>query len=295
MVRAVSTDPIIVATALDASGVIAVKEAVAWGKRCGAPVIVAHALPAQSGIMPLLPHLSTPLPSEELRGKAETALAEHVEEALGDADAVELALVEGSPHAAILELAGRLSPQLVVVSQSHKAALERYFLGSTAEQITRHAPCSVLIVKAERAPTGCVVAATDLSDAAVPALEAGAAEAERRGVELVAVHALDVAQPLTALFEPTATLDEDTVKKLAAAAEEMLEDTLERSGHEGRVKVVLGPPARAISELADEEGASLLVVASQGHTGFEHVVLGSVAEAAVRKSHCSVLVVRAPG
>lgn len=287
----VNSDPILVATALDAAGTAAVKEAALWAERLGAPLVVTHALPSRAGIMPLLPHLVDVVPSPDLRAKAEEALDRHVAEALGNVGAAERVVVEGSAHAAILSLAETTTPQLVVVAHNDKAALERAVLGSTAEQIIRHASCSVLVVRSV-GDDGPVVAATDLSDAALPAVQAAGAEAARRGTELVLLHALDVAQPFTALFEPTATLDEATVDKLAAAADELLGATLSRAGHSGRTAVVLGPPARAIAEAADEHGASVVVVATRGHSGLRHMVLGSVAEGVVRKAPCNVLVVR---
>ena len=287
----VNSDPILVATGLDAAGTTAVKEAARWAERRGAPLVVAHALPSRAGIMPLLPHLVEVVPSPDLRAKVEEALDEHVAAALGSAAAAERVVVEGTAHSAILELIDQVSPQLVAVGHSEKAAIERAVLGSTAEQIMRHAGCSVLVVR-RVSGDGPIICATDLSDAALPAVDAAGAEASRRHAELVLVHALDVAQPFTALVEPTATLDEDTVKKLAAAAEELLEATLSRAGHEGSVAVVLGPPARAIAEAAAERNASTVVVATHGHSGLRRMVLGSVAEAVVRRAGCNVLVVR---
>ena len=233
------TDPVLVATALDAAGVTAIQEAAAWAERRGAPLIVAHALPSRAAIMPLLPHLVNVIPSADLRGKAEAALEAHVAEALGNAGAAERVVVEGSAHAAILGLAEKTSPQLVVVSHSEKAAIERAVLGSTAEQVTRSAPCSVLVVRG-RGGSGPIVAATDLSDAAFPAVQAAGAEASRREAELVVLHALDVAQPFTALVEPTATLDEATVTKLSEAANELLAAIVARfrsfREHRGRAR-----------------------------------------------------------
>ena len=53
-----------------------------------------------------------------------------------------------------------------------------------------------------------------------------------------------------------------------------------------------GHPATDIPRLAEELKADLVVVATSGRTGISRVMLGSVAEAIVRASPCSVLVVR---
>lgn len=47
-----------------------------------------------------------------------------------------------------------------------------------------------------------------------------------------------------------------------------------------------------IIEAAKEEEADLIIIATHGHTGVEHILFGSTAEKVVRKAHCPVLTVR---
>jgi nucleotide-binding universal stress UspA family protein len=61
------------------------------------------------------------------------------------------------------------------------------------------------------------------------------------------------------------------------------------------VEVTVGRPADAIVRLAGELEADLIVMATHGRTGLEHVVLGSVAERVVRLAPCPVLTVKLPG
>lgn len=67
-------------------------------------------------------------------------------------------------------------------------------------------------------------------------------------------------------------------------------------GEESQVKVATvmkrGYPADEIIETAQSEGAELIVVGSLGRTGLEHLLIGSVSEAVVKKAPCPVLVVR---
>ena len=58
------------------------------------------------------------------------------------------------------------------------------------------------------------------------------------------------------------------------------------------VEVAVGRPADAIVRLARELEADLIVMATHGRTGLEHVVLGSVAERVVRLAPCPVLTVK---
>jgi nucleotide-binding universal stress UspA family protein len=58
------------------------------------------------------------------------------------------------------------------------------------------------------------------------------------------------------------------------------------------VKVTAGDPADAIVRVATELEADLIVMATHGHTGLQHVLLGSVAEKVVRHAPCPVLTIR---
>src|SRR5512132_2577576 len=58
------------------------------------------------------------------------------------------------------------------------------------------------------------------------------------------------------------------------------------------VAIAVGRPADAIVRLARERNADLIVMATHGRTGLEHVVLGSVAEKVVRLAPCPVLTVK---
>ena len=53
-----------------------------------------------------------------------------------------------------------------------------------------------------------------------------------------------------------------------------------------------GKPFYEINQYALEENISLIIIATHGHTGMEHILFGSTAEKVVRKAPCPVLVVR---
>lgn len=59
-----------------------------------------------------------------------------------------------------------------------------------------------------------------------------------------------------------------------------------------RTVVRRGYPAAEIVEMADEEKFDLIVMATHGHSGLEHALLGSITEKVLRKAHCPVLVAR---
>jgi nucleotide-binding universal stress UspA family protein len=57
-------------------------------------------------------------------------------------------------------------------------------------------------------------------------------------------------------------------------------------------KLMVGDPATAIVELANEMHADLIVMGTHGRTGLTRLLMGSVAEAVVRRAPCPVLTVK---
>ena len=60
------------------------------------------------------------------------------------------------------------------------------------------------------------------------------------------------------------------------------------------VIVKTGKPFIEIIETAKEENVDLIIIATHGHTGMEHILFGSTAEKVVRKAPCPVLTLRDP-
>lgn len=56
-------------------------------------------------------------------------------------------------------------------------------------------------------------------------------------------------------------------------------------------KVLTGKPAQQITEYAQAWDADLIVVGSHGRRGFQHLMLGSVAEEVLKNAPCSVQIV----
>ena len=62
------------------------------------------------------------------------------------------------------------------------------------------------------------------------------------------------------------------------------------------VKTIIktGKPFVEIIETAKEENIDLIIIATHGHSGVEHILFGSTAEKVVRKAPCPVLTLREP-
>jgi len=58
-------------------------------------------------------------------------------------------------------------------------------------------------------------------------------------------------------------------------------------------RLTMGDPAGEIVRIAGEEGAEMIVLGTHGRSGMSRMLMGSVAEAVVRRAPCPVLVYRA--
>lgn len=84
---------------------------------------------------------------------------------------------------------------------------------------------------------------------------------------------------------------------LTSRAEEELQNLVknEIAGKlESEVIIKSGKPFMEIIECAAEIDADLIIIATHGHTGVEHLLFGSTAEKVVRKAPCPVLTLREP-
>ena len=72
--------------------------------------------------------------------------------------------------------------------------------------------------------------------------------------------------------------------------EQMLKEVVpSESGVPYEHRLVTGEPARTLVRLAKEEDADLIVMGTHGRTGVMRILMGSVAEAVVRRAPCPVL------
>jgi nucleotide-binding universal stress UspA family protein len=66
------------------------------------------------------------------------------------------------------------------------------------------------------------------------------------------------------------------------------------SGLQIETIIKTGKPFFEIIESAKEKDVDLIIIATHGHTGVEHLLFGSTAEKVVRKAPCPVLTLREP-
>ena len=71
-------------------------------------------------------------------------------------------------------------------------------------------------------------------------------------------------------------------------------ETPSRAGVRVSVVIVHGSPAEEIVSFSHDKAFDMVVIGTHGRTGFSHVLMGSVAEAVVRRASCAVLTLHIP-
>ena len=137
-------------------------------------------------------------------------------------------------------------------------------------------------------PANTIVFPTDFSTASDAALVHAAALARQSGSRLLIVH---VEEPPLAYGggELYYGLPEPSSERILKMLEDVKPaDTAVPFTH----RLTMGDPAAEIVRIATVEQAEMIVLGTHGRTGLSRLLMGSVAEAIVRRAPCPVLVYR---
>jgi nucleotide-binding universal stress UspA family protein len=133
-----------------------------------------------------------------------------------------------------------------------------------------------------------ILVAHDFSSHAERALEYGVALAKGLGAKLHILHAYRVQADINLPGDLWAQVEEEASRRLAKVT-----GCAESDGLEVETHLSQRHPVQAIPDTAAEIEADLIIMGTRGHTGWRHVILGSVAERTIRSAPCSVLTVKA--
>lgn len=280
--------PVLVALDLSSPSDEALRQGSALARRLGAAVVAGHVLPEAYRVRVLFPQDSGIATDEQdaMAARARVAVQARVDALVTPGSVpVSVDVAAGTAHAGIVELADRVKAGVIVVGP-----------GQTALQVARAAHRPVLIARPSPAD-GDILAATDFSDPALPAVRAGAAEATRRGVALRVIHCVEA--DFTAALAtaglggglPVPPLPDPVVQQMEAQAHAQLLEALARCEVAGTPVVARASAASGILQAAADPPAALVTVGTRGRSGLARLMLGSVAEDVARRAPCSVLMV----
>jgi nucleotide-binding universal stress UspA family protein len=201
----------------------------------------------------------------------------------------------------ICEEARVTGADLIVMASHGLGGLKHSLMGSTAERVARLAPCPVLTLRAGLLPNDGpghpirridrILVPTDFSTASKKALPYAAAFAEHFQASLVLVHVVP-SHLVAELSHIGIVLEEKRLMEEAGRKLPQFRAT-ELDPHLPVETLLLnGHPAREICQAAEIQAADLIIMATHGHTGLKHFLLGSITENVIRHAPCPVLVVR---
>jgi universal stress protein A len=285
----------------------ATQAVIAEVKRAGAEVQVIHVVDSKKELLPEM----TGLDAEVMNAPARRRFAEDLVEATAELLRIRgfnttTVVVWGDPRSQIIQAAKEWQADAIILGSHGQTGLHEFLMGSVSDAVSRHAPCSVEIVRApkpEHTPQGLrILLAMDDSEFSETVANAVITQvnSERAEVKLLTVfdpwplaEALAEAHQRGSKEYPdlagaVVKLREQTVRKLLKTAEK-----LESVGF--KVTHTLaeeGDPRDDILDCAGRWQADLIVVGSHGHKGTDRLLMGSVAEAVSRHAPCSVEIVR---
>lgn len=213
----------------------------------------------------------------------------------------------GRVYEEICNLARELNVDLIALASRGNTGLKRLVLGSTAERVVRFSPCPVLVVR-ERKRKGNVgvslvtsskkfrirkiLAPVDFSQCSIAGAMYGAFLSKTFGAKLCLFHAFQPPPPVVVDRVSTSLSSTDGLNLKNARLDMEAFSKLDFLGDvKCATEIRTGYPIDKICSEAKEPDIDLVVISTHGHSGFDRVLLGSVAEHVVRYAECPVLVV----
>jgi nucleotide-binding universal stress UspA family protein len=245
------------------------RAALGWAKAFRATLHIVHARDAESD-------------------RVRAALEDRVRALDGEVPVV-CEVVPGRADRALADAARLARAELIVLGATRRGRIGQWLVGTTAQHVVRHAPCPVLVVRSARPrPLRRVLLAGDLTEFSSAVHEHTTRLVDALcGVESPTLRSVFVS-PLEGEVpsgERAKLLDWGSAELEAF----LWEGALRELPIERRVR--LGHPAHEIVAEAREWGADLLVMGTHARKGAGRVLWGSVAEEALPRAQCDVLVV----
>jgi nucleotide-binding universal stress UspA family protein len=228
---------------------------------------------------------------------SETSLATAVAAAKAQgASRVSSLVLEGQPWMTIvLQLDNAKDIDLVVLGTHGRSGISRLFLGSVAEMVARHAPCSVLAVPMNGAkPLQRVLCPVDFSASSRRALDLAVDIARTPDGSITLLHVIE--PPHVYSEEPLSLeIDGGIVSRSQALLEQWAASVTANHRIKVTAEIQIGRPGAEIRAMLEQRGPfDLVALGSHGRVGLRRLILGSIAETTLRHAHRAVLVAREP-
>lgn len=201
----------------------------------------------------------------------------------------------GRPWHAVRDAVAERGADLVILGNRGTSLIRRTLLGSNADRVLRAVDVPVLVVHASDMPRGHlrVLVATDFSPDADETISAFRGLFVRSSIrfEVRVVHATvppDVVGIETLDAPLTARVDWAAFEEQARVAAGRIAHAFSAEGVEATVCVERGAAARTVLSECRNWRADLVLVGRRGKSGFERMVMGSIAERVLHAAGCAV-------
>lgn len=141
-----------------------------------------------------------------------------------------------------------------------------------------------------------VLVPIDFSDYSKSALRYAITFAKQFNAELILIY---VVEPI--IYPPDFSMGQIAIPTVNTEWDERAREELNKLAKneipaELKSKTIIktGKPFVEIIDTASEEDVDIIIIATHGHSGVEHILFGSTAEKVVRKAPCPVLTLREP-
>ena len=196
----------------------------------------------------------------------------------------------GTPYEEIIKAAFKYDADLIIMGSSKK--LKKLILGSTAERVVRYSPKPVWISKDRTCHSiKEILVPVDFSIFSEEALRWGIFLAKQFNSKITILH---VIKPIIRSPTYIRLLREKKISLRDIAHLEMDKFLMkfDLSDLKYTTQIVMGDPAKKISQIAGKNSYQLIVMGTHGRSGLSHLILGSVTEKVVEDSCCDVLAVK---
>ncbi len=224
-----------------------------------------------------------------IRGPAERLLAGARRIAGEEGGAIITNIEEGEAYERIVDVADSEHCDLIVMGRRGHSRIERALIGCVTARVIGHTHRDVLVVPRDASLNfDSILLATDGSEFSRPASGRAIDFARSYGAALDAVAVVDVTNEFHA-YAPAAV--EAFIRKFKQVLAE-LKSKAEAVGLRVKTFIREGEAFEAITDLARQENAGLIVMGSHGRKGLSRILMGSVTEKVIGLTKCPVLVVR---
>jgi len=135
-----------------------------------------------------------------------------------------------------------------------------------------------------------IICATDLSDYSNQTINYGAALSKLFGSKLYVCH---VVEPVPVAIYGEAVFDtSEQQNRIVQYATNQLEQLIKELPVDAEPQIIVGRAADAISRIAEEKEADMVITATRSQSGLKRLMLGSVTERLMRILACPLLILR---